>query len=389
MKKEDLKNVVQQAVSEVLKEVITAPVQKDPALMSQDEKKQALLKARQQAGISDPTEPIDLIKKEGTQKLREMPRPAILYKLADDWDTKYAAAATNPSSDHPKWYTSASRKRWMDGIIEYLMEFGEADVTTIASEKFNVPQPMLSDYQRELSKVGVLVPAGIRGKDTAAADIVPQFMRVKTDDAGNEVPDLPTKLSNWGSTGNAQKDSEDLFIGSGFDDNFGDEETPGDSLAYMMNKGWEPEDHELGQKDNTSPSGDISSKDMDVLMQYDDLIHKLASIKAAIKKLSSPSGSTGGLNELSGDESADSASLANLKALYERKKDELKALIAAYKPLITAHRDVAKNLQDIKAGIAHKSPDSDVNEEDDLNEEEIDEDIVLYERMQKLANIKK
>jgi hypothetical protein len=164
MKKTELKKLVNEAVSEVLKEVLTVPTDKDPLAMNPNEKKQVLAKVRLQAGISDPNAPMDLVKKEQKTKLSEMPRTAIMYKLADDWQEKY----TNPPSKNdgspsipPKWLTSPARKRWMEGIIDYLEQNGEGDITTIAKDYFNVPQPMLADYGRALIAAGVLVPAGM------------------------------------------------------------------------------------------------------------------------------------------------------------------------------------------------------------------------------------
>jgi hypothetical protein len=41
MKKSDFKKMVHEAVDEVMKEVLTVPVDKDPSLMSPDEKKKS------------------------------------------------------------------------------------------------------------------------------------------------------------------------------------------------------------------------------------------------------------------------------------------------------------------------------------------------------------
>ena len=154
MKRKELKQIVNEAVKEVF-EALTVQVQKDPALMSSDEKKKAANDAKLKAGISDPNTPVDLIKKEGKGKLREMSRSAILYKLAPDWQEKYAEAAK--TSENSRWYESPARKKWMDGIIKYLRtEYDEdgteigpapddksAAIKTIAKDYFNAPQQML------------------------------------------------------------------------------------------------------------------------------------------------------------------------------------------------------------------------------------------------------
>jgi hypothetical protein len=113
-----LKGIIKEAVSEVLKEVLVAPVDKDPEMMSNDEKKQALQKTKQSAGVSDPDEPIDFIKKEQKTRLREMPRTPILYRLPSDWEDKLKAAPIN--SDHQNWYNSPARLKWIQGIVDFL-----------------------------------------------------------------------------------------------------------------------------------------------------------------------------------------------------------------------------------------------------------------------------
>lgn len=373
MKKSDVQKIITEAVGEVLSELITAPVQKDPATMTPDEKKQALAQSRLKAGITDPNEPIDLVKNEEKVKLKEMPRPAIIYKLADDWESKY-------QNVNPKWLVSTSRKRWMDGIIDYLKTNGEGDVTTIAKEYFRVPQPMLADYARELIKTGVLVPKHIRGRETDDKPIVPQFMKTPTDDNGDEIPSGPTKLANWGKErGNSAKDAEDLFIGGGFDDDFDNA-----SLQYNVT-GTDDSGIEPDVEKTDASHKELSKQEMDTLMQYDDLVQTLTKIKAALKKNSNLK-ERGGMDELSSETEKDNASEANLRILYKKKKEELKALLAAYKGLITSHRDVKKNLLSIKTG----TEDSDIEKEmEEIDNSQMEENLVLKERFQKLANIKK
>lgn len=406
MKKSEIEKLVSETVQEVLKEVLTQPVQKDPALMSDEEKKQALLVARQKAGSSDPNEPIDLVKNEvigdvsPKKKLREMPRTAIMYKLADDYEKKYEEAAV--ASKHPKWYQSTSRKRWMDGIIDYLKEpeHSAADITTIAKEKFNVPQPMLADYGRELIGAGVLVPVGMKGRELGDDEEVPvpQFLKKHTDpETGEELSSEPSKLSRWGKTKDPStgkwvdvqtkddsiKSAEDLFIGGGFNDDFSDTST--DTIPYhVINPDGEPDEEDGIEKAPITRSGGLTSDDADVLMKFDRLTKDLANIKGNLRRKIN---SKGGIDEISDLKVNDAASQRRLHDLYARKREELKDLIRLHGDLIQKYRNIGK-----MANIIHKSGDdevadmaSDVVDDTDtsapLNES-------MVQRFQKLANIK-
>jgi hypothetical protein len=374
-----LREIVKEAVSEVLSEVLVAPVDKDPEQMTPDEKKQTMQKVQQSAGISDPEEPIDMIKKEQKTRLREMPRTPILYKLAPNWELKFEEAPV--SSSNQKWYSSEARLKWLRGIIDYLKENPEgADITRIAKEKFNVPQPMLADYARELIKHGVLVPAGRRGQemsDDEVAGIKPQFMR-------NQDPDEEEPAKYLGKI----HDPEDLFIGGQFGDDFGTEDpetgerTGGDSIQYSYDSHEEPEDDEIEKTTSTSK---LSPEQMDTLMDFDDLVRKIGTVRGNLKK--NPKLFKGGLGEISSDKKDEVHSQRNLIDLYHRLKEQLKNLLndpQNYK-LIQKYRGDLKQYFKVKDM-------SDVEDEvNDLAVDDQDSSVPMDEidRMQKLAGINK
>jgi len=105
----------------------------------------------------------------GSKKLKEMARQPIIYKLTDNYADKL--------SELP-YVGSTKRMVWVNGIIEYIKDNGPSDITKIAREKFNVPQPRISDYARDMIRLGILVPT--------AAGVVPQFMKPKAE-PGEEV----------------------------------------------------------------------------------------------------------------------------------------------------------------------------------------------------------
>jgi len=96
------------------------------------------------------------------------------YKLTTDYAEKIARL---PYKD--------SRKKmvWVNGIIDYIDQNGPKDITTIANEKFNVPQPRIADFARDMIMLGILEPE-------KEGDI-PFFMRPKAEKSEDEPETYP------------------------------------------------------------------------------------------------------------------------------------------------------------------------------------------------------
>ena len=160
-----LQSLIRKAISEVLNET-TIDVA-NPNIT--DQQKQALIqKARAttknpKLGTAD--EPVDFVE-EGT--INEM--AGANYKLSDNYEEKL--------SELP-YFNSEKRMKWVNGIVDYLNQEGSSDITKIANEKFNVPQPRIADYARDMIKLGILEPAVV--------GFVPQFMRPDTEEEDDVV----------------------------------------------------------------------------------------------------------------------------------------------------------------------------------------------------------
>ena len=115
------------------------------------------------------------------------------YKLADDYEEKMQNLPAELTG-------SEKRMKWINGIIDYLDEVGSSDITTIATEKFNVPQPRIADYARAMIRAGVLEPA--------AAGFVPQFMRPE-----DEETEEPIKGGDVMAIGNVENPLAQYFDG--------------------------------------------------------------------------------------------------------------------------------------------------------------------------------
>lgn len=106
----------------------------------------------------------------GGKKLKEMARPVIMYKLADGYEDKLSEL---------EYFGSEKRMKWVNGIIEYIDQEGPSDITTIATKKFNVPQPRIADYARDMIRLGILAPE--------QEGVVPQFMRPEDEEGEGEI----------------------------------------------------------------------------------------------------------------------------------------------------------------------------------------------------------
>jgi hypothetical protein len=164
--KNKLQSLIRKAIHEVLNET-TIDVS-NPNIT--DKQKDALIKQmRSKTGnnkLGTVDEPVDFVEGE----LNEM--AGANYKLADNYEDKL--------SELP-YFNSAKRMVWINGIIDYLNDVGSSDVTKIANEKFNVPQPRIADYARDMIRLGIMEPA--------VAGFVPKFMRADDEDGGEEEVD--------------------------------------------------------------------------------------------------------------------------------------------------------------------------------------------------------
>jgi hypothetical protein len=162
--KNKLQSLIRRAINEVLNET-TIDVA-NPNIT--DQQKQALIqKARattKNPKLGTVDEPVEFVEGE----LNEM--AGANYKLADNYEDKL--------SELP-YFNSAKRMVWVNGIIDYLNDVGSSDVTKIANEKFNVPQPRIADYARDMIRLGILEPA--------VAGFVPKFMRPEDEEGEEEM----------------------------------------------------------------------------------------------------------------------------------------------------------------------------------------------------------
>ena len=177
--KNKLQSLIRRAINEVLNEdeakakqlkIQAATVAQQAATI---EKQAADLKAaaakEEQASA---TKAIQTASTEKTQAaaLKEMARPVIIYKLVDGYEDKLSEL---------EYFGSEKRMKWINGIIEYIDQEGPSDITTIATEKFNVPQPRIADYARDMIRLGILAPE--------QEGVVPQFMRPEDEEGEGEI----------------------------------------------------------------------------------------------------------------------------------------------------------------------------------------------------------
>ena len=196
-----LQSLIRKAISEVLNET-TIDVA-NPNIT--DQQKQALIqKARAttknpKLGTAD--EPVDFVE-EGT--INEM--AGANYKLSDDYESKL--------SELP-YFNSEKRMKWVNGIVDYLNQEGSSDITKIAREKFDVPQPRIADYARDMIRLGILEPA--------VANFVPQFMRPET---GEEEDIVTGPEAMFVGKGNPLSQYFDGAPNADGSEDFTDEDTP-------------------------------------------------------------------------------------------------------------------------------------------------------------------
>jgi hypothetical protein len=269
MKKSQLQDLIREAINEVLNE--ESSLQPLQSKADKEEKEAALAQiALNQARL-----------KMKENNLDEMARGPISYKLTADYEDKIAEL---PYADSEK------RMKWVNGIIEYVDEVGAANTTTIAQEKFGVPQPRIADYVRDMIRLGILEPE--------QEGVVPQFMRPEDEEEEVEA----------GPEGGIEGEMSDTDIDATF--------------AKAMKSG--DEEPEAGEIEIGGVSGaSMSDEDYDAFMQYTDLESRLAKLKSDILKTKR---SRGGVAGDIGDTS--SSSIDNMRAIKDKLQKKMDDLLA-------------------------------------------------------------
>jgi len=269
MKKSQLQDLIREAISEVLNE--ESSLQPLQSKADKEEKEAALAQiALNQARL-----------KMKENNLDEMARGPISYKLTADYEDKIAEL---PYADSEK------RMKWVNGIIDYVDEVGAANTTTIAQEKFGVPQPRIADYVRDMIRLGILEPE--------QEGVVPQFMRPEDEEEEVEA----------GPEGGIEGEMSDTDIDATF--------------AKAMKSGdEEPEAGEIETGNVTAAS--MSDEDYEAFMQYTDLEGRLAKLKSDILKTKR---SRGGVAGDIGDTS--SSSIDNMRAIKDKLQKKMDDLLA-------------------------------------------------------------
>jgi len=315
MKKSQLQDLIREAISEVLNE--ESSLQPLQSKADKEEKEAALAQiALNQARL-----------KMKENNLDEMARGPISYKLTADYEDKIAEL---PYADSEK------RMKWVNGIIDYVDEVGAANTTTIAQEKFGVPQPRIADYVRDMIRLGILEPE--------QEGVVPQFMRPEDEEEEVEA----------GPEGGIEGEMSDTDIDATF--------------AKAMKSGdEEPEAGEIETGNVTAAS--MSDEDYEAFMQYTDLEGRLAKLKSDILKTKR---SRGGVAGDIGDTS--SSSIDNMRAIKDKLQKKMDDLLA--------NSEYLQKRQLKMTGKEYIKPEPEETEEEPLDE-------WVKGRMQYYAGIKK
>ena len=311
MKKSQLQDLIREAIDEVLNEDNSLEPLQNKA--NKEEREAALAQiALNQARL----------KKENN--LDEMSRGPISYKLTDDYEDKIAELP---------YANSEKRMKWVNGIIDYVDEVGAANTTTIAQEKFGVPQPRIADYVRDMIRLGILEPE--------QEGVVPQFMRQTDDEDGDNDRDEPEYMDPEGGIAGDMSDEE---VDAGFPNPRGSEEEP-----------------EAGEIETSRVSGaSMSDDEFNAWMSYQELERRLANVKSNILKAKKSKPTPGDIRDNPSDE------ITNLRNLRKKLEDKMATIISQFP-------SVAKD---------YKAPEIDTPEEEPLDE-------WVKSRMQYYAGIKK
>jgi hypothetical protein len=324
MKKSQLQKLIREAIDEVLNE--ESPSEKDAK-----QKELAAIDAKIKALNVKKSDVASGREEVAEGEIDEMSRGPIKYKLTAGYEDKIAELP---------YANSEKRMKWVNGIVDYVDEMGAAATTTIAQEKFGVPQPRIADYVRDMIRLGILEPE--------QEGVVPQFMR-QTDD-GDDARDEPEFMDPEGGIAGDMSDEE---VDAGFPDLRGGEE--------------EPEAGEI-EKGNVSAAS-MSDEDYEAFMQYTDLEGRLAKLKSDILKTKR---SRGGVAGDIGD--GPSSSLDSMRALKDKLQKKMNDLLA--------NSEYLQKRQAKITGKEYIKPEPEETEEEPLDE-------WTKNRMQYYAGIKK
>jgi hypothetical protein len=281
MKKSELQELIREVIDEVINEQATIDVS-NPGSLTGPQKQTLIQRARNNTKnpkIGTADEPVEFVEK----KLKEMARQPIIYKVSDDYADKL--------SELP-YVGSSKRMVWINGIIDYIKDNGPADITKIAREKFNVPQPRISDYARDMIRLGILAPT--------TAGVVPQFMKPKAE-PGEEV-----------------EPEEETGIVSG---DLSDEEIEA-SFAQAKAAGEEESTPELGKAPTPSSASGLSDEDYNTFMKYTDLADRLNKVKSDLNRMKRAKFMKG-MGDIKDKPSTEEKRLMDLKASLEQRVNDL------------------------------------------------------------------
>jgi hypothetical protein len=244
-----LEKIIKEAILEVLAEqTIVDKTTKVTDVKGEDPK--TVLAAIEAAKKSN--KPVSIAEND----LDEMARIPIQYKIGD-----LSKLSTLSDKDQ--------NSKWTKGIIDYLKEKGQSDITKIALEKFDRPQMAIADLSRRLIASGVLEPVGGTGIATS---------RINTKTGVVAPPTTDTSL-----------DPEDMFIGSRVSSQTLKPDPTPEEIAASFAKarnidGGEADFIASLPKDAPKVTPKISDEDYDKLMKYLDLKDRLKNIESNIRQ---------------------------------------------------------------------------------------------------------
>jgi cell division protein FtsB len=278
-----LEKIIKEAILEVLAEADISSAEKaakDAEVKALQAKKKAI-----DSKLSDVSA--------GRDSVLEMARIPVQYKIGN-----LSKLSTLSDKDQ--------NSKWTKGIIDYLKEKGQSDITKMAKEKFDRPQMAIADLSRRLVASGVLEPVGGTGIATS-----------RISKTGTVAPPTTTQ----------RLEPEDFMVGKG---KFGgpafepsDEEVAASfARARAAGDGSEEEFVANLKKDAPKIKPSISDEDYDKLMKFLDYKERLRKIDSALrqnKKLS-----RGGDDMISKDR-GEAEKLSNMKTDLENRIDDLVA----------------------------------------------------------------
>jgi len=283
MKSKQLRNIIREAIQEVIQEDYNAMVTTKTGTKSISYKNPAELNALK----SDSN--VNSITTTSGQKLKELARLAKGFKLADD------------NFDTSEYANKKFGRATLADIIEFFRENPGAEKRAL-QDKFNWPRPQMAN-----AVVNGLLDAGVLVKLSHDGEI--------------EIPKEPGEEDEFD---NSPVDAEDFFIGNR------------DPLAGIYSKNPSPEEDEFTndgepkiepekiEKTTVSPKTRINDDDYQAFMKYSDLRDRLSATKSNLLKAKRPGGIEAG--DIKGEEGNEVERLRNLKKSLE---DRINTLVSS------------------------------------------------------------